>query len=240
MGAASYPLAFLAGLVTIFSPCVLPLLPIVLGTAVSEHKFGPPALAAGLALSFLVLGLFVATVGFSLGVDSDVFQKIAAVLLMLVGLVLVVPFLQAKLSVAATPLSNWAMQAVGHRMPKGFLGQFGVGLLLGAVWTPCVGPTMGAASVLAAQGRDLGQVGLIMLVFAIGTVLPLLVFGLLSREAIMRLRGKMLNTGKSGKIALGCVLLVAGALIFSGYDKPLETALLDLIPPWLTNLATGI
>ena len=177
---ASLGLAFVAGLVSIFSPCVLPLAPVVLGTAVSEHRLGPMALAAGLALSFLILGLFVAAIGFSLGLDSELFRTIAAVLLLLVGIVLIVPALQARLSLAAAPLGNWMEHRFGGTAKKGLTGQFGVGVLLGAAWTPCVGPTLGAASVLAAQGRDLAQVALTMLVFAIGTALPLLLLGLVS------------------------------------------------------------
>src|SRR4051794_29445638 len=151
MELASLGLAFLAGLVSIFSPCVLPLLPVVLGTAVSEHRLGPVALAAGLALSFLILGLFVATIGFSLGLDSELFRTIAAVLLLIVGIVLVVPPLQARLSLATAPLGNWMEQRFGGGTKRGLPGQFGVGVLLGAVWTPCIGATLGAASVLAAQ-----------------------------------------------------------------------------------------
>lgn len=239
MEIASLGLAFLAGLVSIFSPCVLPLLPIVLGTAVSEHRLGPAALAAGLASSFLVVGLFVATIGFSLGLDSELFGTVAAILLVVVGVLLVVPVLQARLSLAAAPLANWAERRFGGRAKQGLTGQFGVGVLLGAVWTPCVGPTVGAASVLAAQGRDLIQVALTMLVFAVGTALPMLLLGRLSREALMRRRGSLLDTGTRGKTVLGLVLVATGALILTGYDKPVEAALLRLTPEWFTSMATG-
>jgi cytochrome c-type biogenesis protein len=208
-----------------------------MGTAVSQHRFGPVALAAGLALSFLSFGLFVATIGFSLGLDSELFRKSAAILLVIVGLVLVVPLLQAKLSLAAAPIGNWAENRFAGTAKNGLMGQFVVGLLLGAVWTPCVGPTLGAASVLAAQGRNLGQVALTMLMFAIGTAMPLLVLGLLSREALMRWRGKMLSTGRTGKIVLGAILLATGALVLSGYDKPIETVLVNATPAWLAELA---
>jgi cytochrome c biogenesis protein CcdA len=197
------------------------------------------AIAAGLALSFLVLGLLVAVLGFSLGLDADVFRAIAAGLLAMVGIVLVVPPLQARLAVAAAPFGNWTQQQFGGRARNGLTGQFAVGLLLGAVWTPCVGPTLGAASVLAAQGRDLGQVALTMALFAIGTALPLLGLGLLSREALMRWRGPMLATGTAGKLALGVVLIATGALVLSGYDKAIEATLLRLTPAWLTDVATG-
>jgi cytochrome c-type biogenesis protein len=238
MELATPGLAFLAGLVTIFSPCVLPLLPVVLGTATSEHRLGPVALAAGLALSFLILGLFVATIGFSLGLDSELFGTLAAILLLAVGIVLMIPILQAELSLATAPLGNWVEQRFGRPGKKGLTGQFGVGALLGAVWTPCVGPTLGAASVLAAQGRDLIQVTLIMFLFAIGTALPLLLLGLASREALLRWRGQMLTTGTTGKRLLGLVLSATGALILTGYDKSAEAALLRLTPEWLVEIAT--
>jgi len=87
-------LALLAGVLSTLSPCVLPLLPIVIGTAMGEHRFGPAALAAGLALSFVTIGLFVATIGFAAGLDQDVFRSVAAVLLIAVGGVLLLPRLQ--------------------------------------------------------------------------------------------------------------------------------------------------
>jgi cytochrome c biogenesis protein CcdA len=236
--AASLGLAFLAGLVSIFSPCVLPLLPIVLGTAVSQHRLGPAALASGLALSFLVVGLFVATIGFSLGLDGEMFATIAAILLLGVGFVLVVPALQARLSLAMAPAANWIGQRFGGRAKPGLSGQFGVGVLLGAVWSPCVGPTLGAASVLAAQSRDLPQVALTMLLFAIGTALPLLLLGLLSREALLRWRGSLLTAGARGKTLLGLVLAATGALLLTGYDKTAEAAVLRVAPDWLTSIAT--
>src|SRR5439155_17460471 len=100
MQSVSLALAFAAGLVSIFSPCVLPLLPVVLGTAVSQHRLGPLALAAGLALAFLVLGLSVTTIGLSLGLDTETFRGIAAILLTMAGAILVVPRLQTALAQA--------------------------------------------------------------------------------------------------------------------------------------------
>lgn len=235
---ASLGLAFLAGLVSIFSPCVLPLLPIVLGTAVSEHRLGPVALVAGLAMSFLVLGLFVATIGFSLGLDSEFFRDVAALLLLLVGVILMVPAIQARLSMLTAPFGNWMQDRLAGGQRQGLSGQFAVGTLLGAVWTPCIGPTLGAASVLAAQGRDLVQVALTMFVFAMGTALPLLLLGLMSREALMRWRGRMLATGSTGKVILGIILVSTAAVILSGIDKPLEAALLQVTPAWMTEIGT--
>lgn len=238
--AATLGLAFLAGILSVLSPCVLPLLPLVLGAAASEHRLGPAALAAGLALSFVAIGLFVATVGFAMGLDAGIFRTVAAVMLILVGLVLMVPAAQTRLAVAAGPVSDWTESRFGGFSTAGLPGQFGVGVLLGAVWSPCVGPTLGAASLLASQGRDLGAVALTMLLFGLGAALPLLLLGTLSREVLMRWRDRMMGVGKGLKAALGLILVVTGAIIVLGYDKVLETGLVNASPAWLTDLTTRL
>ena len=231
-------LSLLAGILSVLSPCVLPLLPIVLGTAASEHRLGPAALAGGLALSFTVIGLFVATVGFAIGLDAGVFRYVGAAMLVAIGLVLVAPPLQARFALAAGSLGSWTEQRFGGFSSTGLGGQFGVGLLLGTVWSPCVGPTLGAASVLAAQGQDLLQVSLTMLLFGIGAALPLLALGMLSREAMLRWRHRLQGVGNGAKIALGVLLLVMGMAIMTGMDKRIEAILVEASPSWLTNLTT--
>ena len=223
MSLGTLGLAFLAGVLTALSPCVLPLLPIVLGTAQSEHRLGPIALAAGLALSFVATGLFVATIGFAAGLDTGFFRLISAMLLIGVGVLLLVLKLQAQFALAASPVSNWVDERFGGFTATSLTGQFGLGLLLGAVWSPCVGPTLGAASILAAKGENLGQVALTMLVFGIGAALPLMLLGLVSREVMMRWRGRMMDAGKGGKMLLGVLLVAVGLMVATGLDKKLET-----------------
>lgn len=231
-------LAWLAGLLSVLSPCVLPLLPLVLGAAAAEHRLGPAALAAGLALSFTVIGLFVATLGFAIGLDGVVFRYFAAAILVAVGLVLLVPAAQARLAAAAGPLVDAIDRRFGRRVGAGLPGQFGLGLLLGAVWSPCVGPTLGAASLLAAQGRDLASVAVTMAAFGLGAALPLLVLGLLSRGLILRARGSLLRLGRGLKAGLGLILVVIGLAVLSGSDKSLETMLVEASPDWLNALTT--
>jgi cytochrome c biogenesis protein CcdA len=235
---ATIGLAFLAGVLSVLSPCVLPLLPIVLGTAQSEHRLGPVALASGLAVSFTVIGLFVATIGFAIGLDTDVFRAISALLLITVGVVLLVPRLQQQVAVAAGPVDTWVDDRVGGFSATSLWGQFGLGVLLGAVWVPCVGPTLGAASILAAKGEDLGQVALTMLAFGVGAALPLMVLGFVSREAMMRWRGRLMEAGKGGKMLLGVLLVAVGLLVATGADKKVEAFLVEASPDWLTDLTT--
>jgi cytochrome c-type biogenesis protein len=231
-------LSFVAGILSVLSPCVLPLLPIVLGAAAAKEKWGPVALAAGLSLSFVAIGLFVATIGFSIGLDADVFRYVAAVLILAVGVVLMVPRLQTAFAVAGAPLANWAHGHLQGPESAGVGGQFAVGLLLGAVWSPCVGPTLGAASLLAARGRDLGQVALTMLVFGFGAAVPLLLLGIASREAMMRWRTRLATAGPRLKMGFGAMLVAVGLLALTGLDKRVETALVDASPQWLTDLTT--
>ena len=227
--------AFAAGSLSILSPCVLPLVPVVLGTAASKGRYGPLLLAAGLVLSFVVIGMFVSLVGFSIGLDGKFFRAVSAVMLIAIGVLLAVPFLQRQFAVASGPVGNWAQEKFGQGEAG---GQFGIGLLLGAVWSPCVGPTLGAASLLAAQGQNLAQVAITMISFGLGVAVPLVIIGMMSRELLMRWRGKMLSSGSVVKSALGVLFVFTGIMIITGQDKFLEAALVEASPDWLTALTT--
>ncbi len=235
---ASVGFGFLAGVLSTLSPCVLPLLPLVIGPATATHRLGLPALAAGLVTSFVAVGLFVATVGFSIGLDGDVFRIVSGVMLAIMGVVLLSAGLQQRFAMATGGVGNFGSKMIDRLSPNGLRGQFMLGLLLGAVWSPCVGPTLGAASVLAAQGSDLGSVALVMLAFGLGTSVPLLAVGLMSRQALLRWRGRMMETGKTGKMLLGGSALLVAMLILTGLDHTLEAALVDASPAWLTSLTT--
>ncbi len=235
---ASIGFGFVAGVLSILSPCVLPLLPMVFSSAATAHRFAVVALAAGVVASFVAVGLFVATIGFAIGLDGDWFRTFSAVLLGLLGIVLLSTLLQTRFAVAAGGISNAGSQLIGRFTPQGWSGQFLLGVLLGAVWSPCVGPTLGAASVLAAQGRDLLGVAAVMIAFGVGTAVPLLVVGALSRQVLQRWRGRMMQGARTGKLILGGGALTVSVLILSGFDRVLETALVTASPDWLTNLTT--
>ena len=236
-GAGTFALGYLAGMLSTLSPCVLPLLPILIATALAQHRFGPLALAAGLTLSFAVVGLFIATLGASIGLDQGVLRQGAAVLLIAFGVVLLVPSLQQRFATATARLGASGDGLLTRLSGNGWAGQFSVGLVLGLVWSPCVGPTLGAATTLAAQGSHLGQIALLMLLFGLGAGTPLLVIGTLSREALARTRGT-LAAGQRGKWLLGAALVLMGGFILSGWDKGFEAWVLDRSPQWLTDLTT--
>ena len=238
MDILAFGAALLAGILTILSPCVLPILPIVFGSASSQHRMGPAALALGLSASFAALGLLLATAGFSLGFDPAVFRTISALLLLFFGMVLLVPSLQARSQLLLAPIGNWANARSNGISGNGLWGQFGLGLLLGAVWSPCVGPTLGAASLLASQGEAIFEVVLIMLVFGIGVAIPLLLLGAVGRQALLRVRGSLTGAAVWGKSLLGSGMLLAAILVLSGYDRTIETWMLENGPQWATDLST--
>lgn len=229
-----------AGVLTVLSPCVLPILPIVFGAAASRHRFGPAALAIGVAAAFVGVGLFLATIGAALGVEESLFRRLAGVLLVAFGLVMLFAPLQAALEMALSPFSNWAAGRTQGLDASGPWGQAGLGVLMGAIWSPCVGPTLGAASLLASQGRDLGTAAATMAVFGAGAAAPLLLIGSASRSTLQRWRGSLVGTEQWMRRLLGGGMIVAGILAVSGLDKIMEAVLVQASPEWLTRLTTAL
>jgi cytochrome c biogenesis protein CcdA len=146
--------------------------------------------------------------------------------------------LQRRFASATSSLSTFGDHLLDGIKIDGLTGQLVIGLVLGLIWAPCVGPTLGAAATLASQGSNLGQVAAVMAVFGVGAGLPLALIGLGSRNVISQSRSKLLKAGMFGKSLLGALLLVLGVLILAGWDKSLEAFLLSISPAWLTALTT--
>lgn len=240
LGLATYGLAFIAGNLSTLSPCVLPLIPILVGTAMGGHRLGPLALGSGLALSFATTGTLLASLGNVFDFDPEILRLFSAWLLVAFGLMLLSTWLQQRFAAATAGIGSAGNNWIANFNMAGLRGQFMLGLLLGLAWSPCVGPTLGVAIGLASQGQQLAQVALTMLLFGLGASLPIVLLGMLSREGMQRARGKMANIGNTGKKILGGIMLVLGVLIISGLDKELEVLLLNITPDWLTRLSTKI
>lgn len=237
-GLGSYGFGLLAGLLSTLSPCVLPILPILLGSATAAHPRAPLALAGGLALSYAVIGTLIAWAGSAIGIDASLFRNVGAVTLGLLGLVLMSTSLQQRFASATSGIGNAGDNFISQLNLNGLRGQFVIGLALGVVWSPCVGPTLGVAVVLASQGSHLPQVALLMGIFGLGAAMPVVGLAYLSRAAMMKVRGKLMQAGKTGKIVLGAIMVGIAALILTGADKPLEAWLVEMSPAWLTALTT--
>ena len=236
----TYLWAYLAGLLTLINPCVLPLLPIVIATAFQSARHGPIALAGGLIISFTVVGVGVTAFGHLIGLDAMFVNRAAAVLMIGFGVVLLVPQSQALLATVAAPLADGANARIDRIKDAGLTGQLFIGALLGAVWSPCIGPTLGGAVGLAAAGDNLAQATFTMLVFGLGvsTILLALAYG--SRAVVGGRRERLMSAMPWAKPVVGAMLLLVGLAIFFHIDRAIEAWLLDIMPVWLQDLSVAL
>lgn len=229
-----------AGALSTLSPCVLPLLPIVVIGAIEQHPLGPVALATGLAGSFAATGILVASAGLSLGIDSSTLRSAVAVAMIAFGLVLLLPSWQMALTTAAAPLTAGGNNLLGRLSFTGIGGQLLLGILLGAVWSPCAGPTLGAAIGLAAQSSTLPGAALLMLIFGIGAATPVLALAYGSRQALIARRNLLAQASRWLKPVAGTALAAVGLFVITGLDKIVETHLTNAMPDWLVNVTTRL
>ncbi len=235
----SLGLAFLAGLVTTLSPCVLPLLPMIAAAAAGRSRFGLLALAGGLALAFTTVGVALAAGGHAIGLDERSLRLTAGVLMAVVGCLLISQRLQSGFSRLTGRLGSAGHGAMSRVQSDHPAAQFLIGLLMGVAWSPCVGPTLGAAIAQAAGGGSLGASALIMGTFSVAAVVPLTAAGLASRSVFQARRDRLAVAGQIGRTVMGWSLPLIGILVLSGLDKQLEAWLLDIAPDWLPALTTG-
>ncbi|MEX1258618.1 MAG: cytochrome c biogenesis CcdA family protein [Gemmatimonadota bacterium] len=229
------PIAFFAGVVGVLSPCVWPLVPVVMASAATGGRRGPYFLAGGLAIAFAFAGTFLTFILVSTGTDPEFFRYFAATLLIAMGGLLIVKRLGDWVS---TGLSRFTagLNRGGRIRPAVGGGEFGVGLLLGVVWLPCVGPTLGVAIALASFGEDFLRSFFVMLSYGVGTGGVLLTAGVLSGGFLARRKALSATAGALGKKILGWSVLLLGLAVLTGMDKRLEALAVDLLPSWIFSL----
>lgn len=225
--------AFIAGVLTTLSPCVLPVLPFVTASSLNRNRFGPIALALGILVTFVGVSLAVQTTGSVLGIGPGVLRPMAGLFLSISGLLFVsqtlAEFFAGLLSTVMSRVP--AVSAANHRFP--LITEFINGFFLGIVWTPCSGPSLGTALGLAGQAGQLGQAAYILFIFGIGAVIPLIVFAYGARHLTQTVR-KQTCAILIFKKGFGLLMMLFGLLIVTGYDRQLETLLLRVTPDsWL-------
>lgn len=228
---------FLAGILTLLNPCVLPVLPVVLISALNQHKFGPLYLCAGMSLTFVSVGMFVAAIGPVLGIDQRLISQVASSLMILFGLILLVPVLSVRFAVVAGGASSILASKTSDVDSNGFGGQFITGMLLGAVWSPCIGPTLGGAIAMASQGNDLVWAGAIMTAFALGVSTVILILSIASREALFRHRDSLQRASLAARPIMGGILVLLGFFLFFGLHHSVEAWAVENLPYWLQDLS---
>ena len=236
---ATLPLAFAAGFLTILSPCVLPLAPIVIASARASDSRGPFALAAGLAATFAIVGGVLAAFGIEAGAVTGI-RSASAMIMVAIGLVLIIPGATDRFERRLSGLGALS-QALGARLPAGgLIGQAAAGAVLALAWAPCAGPTLGAAFALAAGRASLPAGMLIMLVYALGTAAALLAVGFGLKRVATGTKAAAASAGFAGRLALGLSLALFGALVLTGLDHVVEAAMIAEMPDWLASAAASL
>ncbi|MCL4409179.1 MAG: cytochrome c biogenesis CcdA family protein [Gammaproteobacteria bacterium] len=227
------PLALLAGVLSLMSPCVLPMIPAVTASAMRASRAGIWFLAAGLAITFALGGSLLTYLFMSAGMSPDILRFGAATLMLIMAVFILSPHLNMWFSTVLARglarLPNSGHLATDSSQPA---FQFVLGGSLGLVWLPCVGPTLGAAIALASTGQSLSMAFFVMLAFGLGTAIPLVGIGYFAGRKLTRLK----NSAVWARKILGIALLVIALMIFTGLDKVIETIALEYLPDWVTRI----
>ncbi len=203
--------AFVAGIVTAISPCVLPVLPIIFAGGATGGPRRPYAIVAGLVWSFTLFTLVATALLSALGLPDDLLRDVAIGAILLMGLSLLWPRLGA--------LVERPFQALGRRNPNGNGSGFLLGVSLGLLFTPCAGPVIAAVAVLAATKRYSVEGVLVTLSYALGAGLVLLLLAICAQRG-MSLRGVRAHAPRIRQ-ALGGLVVVVAVLMAFGLDVKL-------------------
>ncbi len=232
--------AYGAGLLTLINPCVLPVLPIVLGSALQADRRGPLALAAGMSVSFITFGMVVASIGPAIGLDQRMLAAIGASLMIGFGLILVIPAFASRFELATAGVAARADGGMNGLDLTGLRGQFLGGMLLGAVWSPCIGPTLGGAISMASQGENLFRAGLIMTAFAAGVSTLILAIGFGTAGAIRGRANALRGIAERSKPILGVLFIAVGVMILAGVHHIIEAWAVQNLPYWFQDLSVAL
>lgn len=228
------PLALLGGVLTIASPCVLPILPIVLGGALQQRAAGqrntrPLFIVAGFVIAFAALGMLLASASQHVVLAHETLRHAGLAILAVLGVAMLWKAPYAWLMNRLATLVSSAMPAGGHER-AGNLGALLLGMSLGAVWTPCAGPVLASILVLVAQAHDTGRSAGLLLLYAVGAGIPMLVIAYGGQFVRTRIRAVARHAERLQQL-FGALILATAAAIYFQYDVLLYAHLANFISP---------
>ena len=230
-------LAFAAGMLTILSPCVLPLAPVVVASARAKDPRGPIALGLGLAATFGVVGGVLASFGVEFG-DWDWARTASAVIMIAIGAALLAPPIGEAIE-RRLGFASRAADVLGKQLPNaGLAGQAAAGVVLAFAWAPCAGPILGAALLLAAKGGSVAAAMATMSAYALGAAGALIAIGYAAGR--LAAKARFAWAGAGGRIALGAAFVIIGAAVLTGLDHRIEAVLVAAMPNWLAAFAASL
>lgn len=220
--------AFVAGVASVLSPCVLPIAPAIMAGSVGS-RYRPLAIVAGMSLTFTLMGGIFTALGVSTGLSGDLLRYLFIATIFLFGAVMVSPELKSRFSALGSRVTGRARVKGG----EGVLGGFVLGASLGIVWIPCVGPILGSVLALAALQETVLQGTVLLALYSLGTSIPLLSLAYGGKAAAARLDA-FKSRGRTLEKVAGVVLIATAVAMVLGLDKAVQVALL----PYFPELAT--
>jgi cytochrome c-type biogenesis protein len=233
-------LSLAAGSLTTLSPCVFPLLPLVLGGALQRNRFAPVAMGVGMIASFAAIGMVLGALGPALGIDADTVRTAGAAMLIAFALVMLVPALGERFTRWMLPIASTAHAASARLDGGSVVGALLLGGVLGLVWSPCSGPLLGSALTLVASQGGVARGGLVLGIFGLGAAVPLVAVAYASRSGFVRARDWVLARIEGVRYVFVLLLGALGVAILTGGDRWLEAHVLQWLPDAWVNLTVGI
>jgi cytochrome c-type biogenesis protein len=217
--------ALLAGVLTIGAPCILPLLPIILGSSIgSTSKTRPLFIAMGFVVMFTIVALALSYITSALHITPNVLRNIATLALGLFGLLLLWPTPFEKLTAYLTKFTTKAT-ALSGQAGTGNFGGFVLGLMLGLIWTPCAGPVLGSILTLIATQTDVSQAGVLLFAYAVGAGIPMLAIAYGGQYVTTRVRS-IIPYAAAIQQVFGVIIILLAIAIYFQYDTKLQALLL--------------
>jgi cytochrome c biogenesis protein CcdA/thiol-disulfide isomerase/thioredoxin len=220
--------AFLAGILTIAAPCILPMLPIILGASVGQtSKQRPLFIVLGFIISFAAASLVLSLIVTHLGLSQNTIRDAAIIILLVFAFFMIWPkpfeLLTARLSGVLNKANQIGTSQTGNK------GGFLLGLVFGIVWTPCAGPILGSIlTLIAIQGTTAKAVALVI-AYALGAGIPMLIIAYGSQYVTTKVRWIAQYATRLQQIFGVLILLLAVAMYFQ-YDVTIEAALTQAFP----------
>lgn len=213
-------LALAEGLGLALSPCILPVLPLILAGAATGSRSRPLQIVSGFILSFTLFSLLSRRIFIATGLQQDQIQWGAFLLLLVLGLIMLVPKLEEKFSALTSGLAGKAQNASSGRISSMRGGGFIVGGLIGLVWTPCAGPIMAAALLQVIQAHSELNAAATIAAFSIGAGLPMLAIGYFGQALTQYIRA-LSRRAVILRRAMGVVIIAFSLMGLAGFNPGL-------------------
>jgi len=223
--------AFLAGIMTVLSPCIIPLLPLLLAAGSGKGVYRPLGIVVGLIVSFSFFTLTLAALVQWTGISTDFLRNVAITILCVFGVIMIFPRLGDLFAKWTSRFSQWGdtVSRKKQHLPPGFISGFIEGLALGLIWTPCAGPILGAVTTLVISKKVSFAAILLTLTYSIGAAIPMFLIAYGESRALTASRF-LAKHSKGIRQVFGVVMILSAIALSTGFLEKIQDKFLRIIP----------